>query len=315
MNLQHILDFLISMVFIFALLSSMTLAIQEMIMYFISKRGKMLYEALCKVLDEKSGDENYAGLLYNHPQIDLLKKNKKSLPSYLAAETFASTLIDVLAREYDKTLLRAGQTPGDLTGFEKCRLFVNQKMKNSELQVLFQSILNESDDHPALKKNFQDWFNRYMDRVSGWYKNNVQKRLFILGLIMAVFLNVDALRVAKQVWSDAKLNDQLDEAAEVYYAENKNQMTGSENVSLLAQNFSAAYSKLGAFQLPIFWKMNALPDMSGGAGSDFASIALLIAGWIITASIIAFGSPFLFQVLGKLIDIRKAGIKPDEKKK
>ena len=46
-----------------------------------------------------------------------------------------------------------------------------------------------------------------MDRVSGWYKRRTQKILFVLGLAVAVVLNVDAITVAQRLNGDKPLRD------------------------------------------------------------------------------------------------------------
>jgi hypothetical protein len=45
--------------------------------------------------------------------------------------------------------------------------------------------------------------------------------------------------------------------------------------------------------------------------SKFTNILLLILGWLIGAGCISMGAPFWFDILGKLVNVRRSGVKPD----
>jgi hypothetical protein len=50
------------------------------------------------------------------------------------------------------------------------------------------------DDVQKFKASVEGWFNATMDRVSGWYKRFAQKWMILIGLALAVMLNVDTIR-------------------------------------------------------------------------------------------------------------------------
>jgi hypothetical protein len=56
---------------------------------------------------------------------------------------------------------------------------------------------------------------------------------------------------------------------------------------------------------PIGWKGEVIPD-----SFSIAYLLKKIAGWLIMAFALAFGAPFWFDLLGKLVNIRKSGLKP-----
>src|SRR5208282_1737985 len=53
------------------------------------------------------------------------------------------------------------------------------------------------------------WFDSAMDRVGGAYKRWTQLVSFIVALILAAALNIDAVAVAKALWVQPKLAEQL----------------------------------------------------------------------------------------------------------
>ena len=48
-----------------------------------------------------------------------------------------------------------------------------------------------------------------MDRVSGWYKRRVQLMLFLVGLFVAIVLNIDTITTATRLMNDDTLRDSL----------------------------------------------------------------------------------------------------------
>ncbi|MCX6318056.1 MAG: hypothetical protein NTW29_12245 [Bacteroidetes bacterium] len=123
---------LVVVLLIFAVLVS---CFQEGIATLTRSRGKMLESAINEVLHDKF-NKNFAYLLYQHPQIDLLKRKQDELPSYIDGETFASALVDMIAKESTETVYRE---TNDKTVMEKKEQFtqpVLEKMQRSKNQDL-----------------------------------------------------------------------------------------------------------------------------------------------------------------------------------
>jgi hypothetical protein len=53
----------------------------------------------------------------------------------------------------------------------------------------------------------EQWFDDAMDRASGWYKRRTQALLFVVGLLAAVVLNVDALHILHRMTADKSFRD------------------------------------------------------------------------------------------------------------
>ena len=59
-----------------------------------------------------------------------------------------------------------------------------------------------------------DWFDRAMERVSGWYVRRARTALFTIGVLLAASINLDLTTLGGRVLSDAALRDTLVNRAE-----------------------------------------------------------------------------------------------------
>ena len=64
-------------------------------------------------------------------------------------------------------------------------------------------------DMEAFSKKIQNWFNDTMERVSGWYKRQVQTILFIIGLLMAIIFNIDVVQITEKLSKDKDARDKM----------------------------------------------------------------------------------------------------------
>jgi hypothetical protein len=94
---------IICMLLVFALLSLLASNIIEVVNAYFQERGIMLYDSISGMFNDKS-NVNFGQILYDHPAINNLKKDKESLPQYISSAMFASCLIDIISdqgREYE----------------------------------------------------------------------------------------------------------------------------------------------------------------------------------------------------------------------
>jgi len=181
----------------------------------------------------------------------------------------------------------------------------------------------------------ETWFNDSMDRLSGTYKRRAQVVAFLIGLVLAVVLNVDSIYVATTLWTQSTLRQGLVAEAQAY----ANQNSAVQTVS----GPSAAIQSIQDLSFPFGWSL-ATYDTQGRACTIFPFIpgyawgvpghdslghptcgrlgnlpADLMAwltkllGFIITAAATAQGAPFWFDLLKKAVNMRSSGTNPDEK--
>jgi len=193
-------------------------------------------------------------------------------------------------------------------------------MRHSDLKVYFRNLADRSKNYDELKSNLEKWYNDYMDRVSGWYKNRMQWFLFLIGLVLAIGANVDTIRLTKDLYHNQILTTQLSGAAD-QYIQNHKTLSTTDSLTALVKNIDQAYNTLKLYQLPVGWKSvpeytdlwkasSANHTVPGMIWEVIWKVVSKSFGWLITAVAISFGAPFWFDLLGKLVDLRKAGKKP-----
>jgi hypothetical protein len=91
----------------------------------------------------------------------------------------------------------------------------------SILELHLRESLYNMDD---FKGRLEDWFDDSMNRVSGWYKRQVQVILFFIGICMGIIFNVDTINIASRLSKDDKLRDQVVQSAVAYSQVHKDQV-------------------------------------------------------------------------------------------
>jgi len=328
MDFYSYVDLAIAFIFVILLLSIVTSGINEVIMYAMKQRGKFLKKVITMVFNDSSANQNYADQLYAHPILDAMKKNGTGLQSYISSGSFAAALIDIVSKQVasaptdpQNAVANAITNTAVRTEAELYAQFRNgvAAMKPGNLQTLLKSLTENSNNLAELRVNLAKWFDNYMDRVSGWYKSKIQLWLFIIGFGVALFLNVNTFTLIHDLYHNSTLRQEMAASAEAYMSSHLNAQTSSDSLELIVKDVNEAYDKLNLYDLPIGWnepsekassKISGFFDANSKYISDWHWLSSLF-GWLVTAGLLSFGAPFWFQLLNKLIDLRKAGKKPD----
>lgn len=390
---NNILLLLIAMVFIYAVLSIMVSILVEWFNYLTKERGKHLRDSIHNLLTDVS-NANLGQLFYDHVTIAGLHSLKKRLPDYISSGMFAEAFVDIIAQQADGTQENQ-EEGGDLPIVHMFTRFENgvRAMKPSQFRNLLLSFIDKSgNDYNALKKHIENWYNDYMDRVSGWYKLNQRTKLIIAGFAVTLALNVDSLHLLRVLSMDDDLKSRIVAQAEktVNSYMDTNKTTAPENIaatnqkmlsavsaepqtrSLMAQSDTKVYTQLrsllryndslsrlsihmkdsvsrttvqqldsamdllGQLNVPIGWSCQSAPlswfrscdynvQIAQHAAQTPGIIRYLqhrnatasdgnfwkyLLGIIISGFSLSFGAPFWFDLLAKLVNIRRAGKAP-----
>lgn len=125
-----VLETVLSLTVVILIFSILVTCVQEGRATLTRSRSKMLEMAIGEVLNDKF-NKNFAYLLYQHPQIDLLKRKQGELPSYIDADTFAAALIDLIAKESTETVYL--ESP-DKSMMQKKEQFTGQVLEKARLE-------------------------------------------------------------------------------------------------------------------------------------------------------------------------------------
>ncbi|MBP6058029.1 MAG: peptidoglycan-binding protein [Nitrosomonas sp.] len=328
------LDIMIAIFLIYALFAGLVSGVNELIVQMLEMRGKVLFEGIAMMLGElpkptgiinsllrKLGFDKTVGAtetkaLYQHPLIDTLSQ-PGSKPSYISPTAFSAALVQVLSN--DGSLIALRQKLDD---------------RNATLGKLLGPMLDEAnDDLEKFKTKVEFHFNEVMDRVGGWYKRRAQAVMFFIGLILAVFLNIDSIYIVQQLQENpAQVKKLVEEAAAIQASEAKKQnaapvippgskegeKNATEEAKQQIEDLASRIDKLQNLGSPIGWVCskqapNQSPDLLDCFNYPVSQNPnLSLIGWLITALAGVFGAPFWFDAISKLFAIRGTGKKPEE---
>lgn len=295
MSGMPIVEVAIGLVFAYMLLSMLCTFINEWIAKLLSLRSKNLKSGVNQLL----ADESMVTSFFNHHLIRG-SASKENGPSYIASETFARVVIDIIDSKSDGCAKIARNSNDIKNALDKARL-------PSDLE---RALIGLIDDGNAtindLRGNLQSWFDSSMARISGWYKRKIQLISLGIAVLLAFGLNVDSIQISQSLWQNPVLRAQIADQAAAATAICKDKapedcpiLKMSEDTVKELKMFPIAWQSEGGLFDPQHWSM------------------LKVIGCLITALAISLGAPFWFDVLDKLNSIRSSGAKPrtaDEQK-
>ena len=288
-----IIEVAIGLVFAYVLLSMLCTFINEWIARFVSLRSRNLERGLKQLLADQKKTGLAKKVLSHHLIKGAAAKQKRQ--SYISSQTFARVLISIID-EQSKGAAKAAKTKDEIErALDKAKL---PKEVKSAMTGLIDNVDTTIND---LRANLQAWFDGSMERISGWYKRQLQIISFAVAILLAVSLNVDTIAVGQSLWQNpvlrAKIADQAAVAVEACRGKEN-----PEDCSFLKET-EKARETLEKF--PIGWAKSAAESPA-----NKPCFLIKIIGWLITALAVSLGAPFWFDVLDKLNSIRSAGIKP-----
>ena len=335
-NLDAILEVAIGMVFVWLVLSVAAMQIQEWIGSAFAWRAQFLEKGIRNML----GSDELVNEFYNHPLILSLSEPGKNpgqyrRPSYIPANKFSAVMMDILTNHGKDSSETVSGIPSqnEMVGNIQAVKQDNPGL-GKIIDHLFPHLTDQTmtpDQTLALARlNAEAWFNDGMERVVGWYKRHNGVWSFFLALVLALALNVDSLQIANKLWAEPTLRQVV--AAQATNTPSATSVGassplqtpsyldslsipigwGTEPVTnynscgfFIGQNIPPSYisqNDSGQNQCNTFVNLPGMNDLSGWVYK--------LLGILITAMAGAQGSPFWFDLLKKLVNIRGSGGMP-----
>ena len=171
---------------------------------------------------------------------------------------------------------------------------------SAELATVLRVLADEAAGNvDRLRTAIEQWFDSAMDRVSGWYKRWTQLWQLIIGLILAVALNINVVTIGLALWNDIPLRTAIVAEAERLAQESES-----------APRIDRTRDLLKTTRLPIGWP-DGLPFVQ--RAFDWKTFdGSLLAGWLLTAIGASFGAPFWFDLLNRFVKLRSGGPRPED---
>lgn len=345
---SHVLETAIGLAFIYLVLSVFASTINEWIAAMFSFRSKDLEILLKNLLGQTTSGEqaeralaaaasssgasttptanvpatttpdlhsSLATALLQHPAIDNLRAPKlfgKGLSklSYLDSDLFSSTLLDLVAPDSGNSLdkVKAG-----VAG-----------LQNDELRKTLLPLINKAgNDIDKARMNIASWYDHAMERLSGRYKRRAQIFLFVIGLALAIGLNMSTIDATKKLWTDPVVREQMLEEAKKAAPPVQNAATPPGNATddlkkkteQLQNDYTSLQTAYANAGIPFGWSADARTQFAGNLSWDWSKVGALVIillGWIMTATAVSFGAPFWFDFLNQVLKLntRLSGSKP-----
>ncbi len=202
-----------------------------------------------------------------------------------------------------------------------------------------------------ITERVEGWFNDRMERTSGWYRRNVQIWSLVLAALVAIIGNADSVYVVQRLWRDGALRESVAASAQAFYdsesarrtdaaSSTPNAAPSAGSPSKPSEEFAKLNKELAAVPasgLPIGWTWNEegwtfgifsqglcarpVSKDSGAQSNDetkgcsnpenLGGVLLMVFGWLATALAVSLGANFWFQMLGKVLQLRGTGGRPD----
>jgi hypothetical protein len=223
---SKILDVAIGLVFVYIIVSVLCTAVREGIEAFLKTRAAYLEHGIRLLLQNHAGDAIVKDV-FDHPLVDGLfmgeykPRSTKgpnrpwtggNLPSYIPTKSFASALLDIAARGPASASLARYNTPISLEAIR--RNVVTNIPNNPKIQrIVLHAVDAAQGDLDKAQKSIEDWYDSAMDRVSGWYKRTTHFIVLVIGLLIAVGMNVDSVAIIDKLYRSDATRDAVVAAA------------------------------------------------------------------------------------------------------
>ena len=367
-----LLETIICLILVYALLSLLVITLTEIFNNWKNERGQMLFEGIVKLFADGS-DVNFGELLYKHPMVAAIFKTPTRPPMYMSNFMFSQALIDTIVN-YGRKFIKDEDT------FKLFQAGVNNMKGNSDLKLMLVNMIEKSVSYSGgypgkvlamLDQQIQQWYKDQTDRMTGWFKDLMRRRVLIISIAVTLVLNVNSIHLFKTIYTSPTLRSQLTPIAGQLadnYAREKQDTTitalqqtykavamshlqkgnadsafGVLNKAVTTldslqrhhdsvgvndlQQISDQLGELAALHIPIGWHNGVPPLNFDTATKDSVTVKAgkwvkkrssrpvelfwYVIGLTITSFSISAGAPFWFDMLLKLVNVRRSGKKPE----
>lgn len=303
MQLFGLLDVGITIVVTFALTGLLCTTINELLVIVLRTRGNTLHRTVSALLD----DEKIRAAFFNHGLIKSLGigstggKQGDTPPSTMVDTASRSSYID--GRTFADALLGSIEPGKPIPAIEEIKTRVDQLEDGQLKAALALAVASAGDSITGVRDELVRWFDSSMDRLSGYYTRYMKWVSLVVGIVLAVILNIDTIQIAAVASADLNVSRQGVAIAENLRRADMGTCAGKpDDIDCRASAFATTRESLGA--LPIGWS-----EWPPAPAADTWWWLKKIVGWLITALAASVGAPFWFDVLQNVMSLRGAGTK------
>jgi hypothetical protein len=225
-------------------------------------------------------------------------------PSYIPSDKFAQAILDLVHSQVH------GDKPFDINSLRDA-LEKTILLPPGLKRFVLQSVMEANAEVSNVRSDLAKWYDDAMERVTGYYKKLAQKAIIVTAVIVVAIFNADSIQIVKYLYNNPEAARQLADQASRVAADTT--IIKESRVALKEIQNDIAYiktlsAKIYETQLPLGWSEKTWPD--GTSWTLFFGWVQKIMGLLLTAMAVSLGTPFWFETLNKLVNLRNAGNKP-----
>src|SRR5262249_20916602 len=171
-------------------------------------------------------------------QVGGVGRRRRTLPPYISARSCGEAVIDLLQPDAAEQITMATIR----RNIE--RLPAGLPFKES-LEALASNAPYDVNRFRALVEH---WYDDQMDRVSGWYKRHVATITLVVGAVLVVLLNINALTIGRTLYTQSAVS-----AAISTVAANGGKCPAGPDRQACLEDLQSQLSAAAAAGLPIGW--------------------------------------------------------------
>lgn len=342
MTTRTLIELAIGLSFLYLMLSVLSSSLVEYLAQKKGWRGRCMRAGLRRLIEDRW---MYMAVI-RHPMVASLYRHdpgRPKPPSYMPPENFADSLLDVLLKKAIDLDPASGldrnaqQTPGSYAQAARICADAGYAVAGAVLPFLTQASTIE-----AAKLSIGKWYDTTMVRVSGGYKRDTKRRLFQIGLAVAILFNVDSIAITTQMLKSSTTRAAMADLATATLCPPGSEGDGCvlpevltpqdlAGVKTAVINTRAELTRMADAGVPLGYaclggvtKTTAAlsEDLRGAWAACKAAwveksiwqlspeLILRLIGWFITAMAISFGAEFWFALVSRFINLRGSGPKP-----
>jgi hypothetical protein len=307
-----ILDLVIGLIFIYFLLSLVCSAVQEIIANIRHLRHRVLLEWILRAFKHN----NFGVQILNHQVINGLTHSGK--PSYIPSDKFAQAVLDLVHSQVH------GDKPFDINSLRDA-LEKTILLPPGLKRFVLQSIMEANAEISKVRSDLAKWYDDAQERVTGYYKKKVQEAIIIIALIVVASFNADSIQIARYLYNNPEAARELaDQASHVVTDStvmrlvndaitksdtlSKESKLALKDIQASLKDIKTISAKIYETKLPLGWSDEVLFD--GDNENKILRWIEKVIGLLLTALAVSLGTPFWFETLNKLVNLRNAGNKP-----
>jgi hypothetical protein len=297
-----ILDVGIGMVLVYFVLGLIASGATDIIRQIFNFRARTLRRGLEALLDTSTLE------LFHKVRTRIQGAGSKddARQDYIPSRSLALALIAEVEEQ-------AGSAVGPDSQFEHLAAKLEtlaRQADNRNFSALAVAVRSAGKETGKAVKAVQDWFDDAFQTMAAWRKRRSQWIVVIVSAVVAVVLNADTVLISRSLWQDTGLRAKL-----VALAEKSEELDSLYKLSSLAPDSSTADTtqeeavvltgegkrvvrQFLDLPVPLGWSQRNLP-------TTFYGWLLKIVGLLATALAVSLGAPFWYDILRKLLGMRK----------